>query len=483
MPLSVSCNGLYFPSEKLDNVFTVQWSRSENETLSPSSMAVFKLKCTSPQMFHVVPRYGAFLLVDPHGVPAESMEPTSIRIGLYGHGHTSKPQTNHTNDDTSALTSHVGDRNHSYRSPSLVSGATAFSRSHKQERFVIECRLVQNQPSVYAYAAQQLPREGGRVVSTNVFKELWDMVDAKLAEVTSRAHWTTTMTTLKVYMDNVVLHPDTPSPVGDDANKVVVPPTVQLVASTLPDRFAVPLSSDRLIAATLSSSSNTARASAVPSSTTTTTTTTATRRVEPTTPVQTVTASRLSDLETSVSSHVSLASTTANGKTPSLVAMRATYRDGMGHAARLSTNAMKSLEQEIHDTRRDATPADSNGGGGVDGSRNGIRNRISNVASASSTVGGGGVMVSSTAKAGAPVIAPDLTLSKSQQEHVSNSVEYDENVIMKFPLRRCASDDRSSGLALKYVLCILVGVYCIVPILRWYVMGKFEDANEADVYL
>eukprot|EP00796_Vickermania_ingenoplastis_P002167 gene2167-1336_t len=62
-----SCDTLYFTKEPLDNVVTLDYSQGSDAALQPYATAIFKVKCTAPQSFHVVPCYGAVLLRDEAG--------------------------------------------------------------------------------------------------------------------------------------------------------------------------------------------------------------------------------------------------------------------------------------------------------------------------------------------------------------------------------------------------------------------------------
>lgn len=79
MALTLSCDTLFFTKAGLDNIVTLQWSGVDS---APCSTAVFKVKCSSPQLFHVVPCYGAMLLVDERGDRPSGYKGGSITIAM-----------------------------------------------------------------------------------------------------------------------------------------------------------------------------------------------------------------------------------------------------------------------------------------------------------------------------------------------------------------------------------------------------------------
>ena len=85
MSLAASCENLYFPAEQFDNVVALKWNTNDTP-LEPNTSVIFKVKSTAPQLFHVVPRYGAILLADATGATVQnSSKATAITFGLREH--------------------------------------------------------------------------------------------------------------------------------------------------------------------------------------------------------------------------------------------------------------------------------------------------------------------------------------------------------------------------------------------------------------
>lgn len=86
MALTPSCDTLFFTKTPVENVITLQLSTTgetvTSSPLAPHSTAIFKVKCSAPQSFHVVPCYGAVLLFDGEGARPAGYKGGSLSIAL-----------------------------------------------------------------------------------------------------------------------------------------------------------------------------------------------------------------------------------------------------------------------------------------------------------------------------------------------------------------------------------------------------------------
>lgn len=81
MSLVPSCDTLYFTRSPVENLITLHYQQ-QSVPLPPFSTAVFKVKCSSPQLFHVVPCYGAVLLSNREGAKPVGYKGGNITFSL-----------------------------------------------------------------------------------------------------------------------------------------------------------------------------------------------------------------------------------------------------------------------------------------------------------------------------------------------------------------------------------------------------------------
>lgn len=82
MAVVPSCNTLYFHTEPKDNVITLVYEEVLSQPLPANSMAIFKVKCSAPHLFRVVPTYGAVLLRDGDGMKPVGYKGGDITFSL-----------------------------------------------------------------------------------------------------------------------------------------------------------------------------------------------------------------------------------------------------------------------------------------------------------------------------------------------------------------------------------------------------------------
>ncbi|KAG5511420.1 hypothetical protein JKF63_07383 [Porcisia hertigi] len=214
MTLTASCDALYFPVEPRDNIVTVQWS-AVDASLAPNTSVIFKVKCTTPQLFRALPRYGALLLTDAIGAAMPTLnQRTAIRFTL-------RPNHSGGGDDDGG--SH---RNSilSQQAASRVSRPTPSGKAY-QERFAIDYVVIKSEPLAFQRILNNFT---DAAQLTGVVKGIWSLTDSGAIP---RAHLGSQgAISLKVYMENVVLRLSDPAPAGcNEATKIVVPPEACLV--------------------------------------------------------------------------------------------------------------------------------------------------------------------------------------------------------------------------------------------------------------
>ncbi|KAG5487062.1 hypothetical protein LSCM1_07732 [Leishmania martiniquensis] len=218
MVLTASCDALYFPSEPRDNVLTLQWS-TQDAPQEPNTSVIFKVKCTAPQLFHALPRYGALLLADATGAAMSSSNQMATI--------TFSRRENHSGGDGSGGASPSAVNRQAAPTmtrPSRASSATPGGPLY-QERFAIEYVVISSEPLAFQ---QILSARADTARLTEVVKNVWSLI---ASGAIPRAHLSTQAgINLKVYMENVVLQRSDPAPSGgDEATKIVVPPEARLV--------------------------------------------------------------------------------------------------------------------------------------------------------------------------------------------------------------------------------------------------------------
>lgn len=215
MSLAVSASGIYFPDVPRDNVLQLQWreARAALTSRGPSTLVVFKLKCSFPQLFYVRPRYGVLLLLDESGMV---LEPSS-----------STPNSLHAAAETSVV---VGRREY-YQSIAKNDTATtlapASSTRRSGERFAVEYALLSGDGNTFRQIAQAL--DNYRRL-TDTVKNTWAMIDS--GTIAAARIGVRDVVSLRVYMGNVVLQESSPRP---DGKCTVVPPGVTLIPLSLQD--------------------------------------------------------------------------------------------------------------------------------------------------------------------------------------------------------------------------------------------------------
>lgn len=214
MSLEPSCSSLYFPTNvPRDNIIKLQWKDDDNasEWRKPYTMVIYKVKCTSPQLFHVLPRYGALLVADASGNPPQGFKGGNIVFAL-------KENYAQARDESPAQTT---------PSTPQSSGAGRY-----QHRFSVEYILIRNEPLVYQQVVQSL---SDQVRLTDVVKNVWSLVSANA--ITASHVGKKAALSIKAYTENVVLSADDPSPTGNEQTKVVVPKEATLMQPSLHERL------------------------------------------------------------------------------------------------------------------------------------------------------------------------------------------------------------------------------------------------------
>lgn len=133
MPLTASCSALYFGKEPRDNLITFRYSADTPLPSSPLSFVIFKIKCSTPQSFHVSPPHGSILLADEDGKPPASQPNAEIKVSF-----------------------------------SFVSSSNA-TAGH---RFLVEYCRVAEEPSWF-HSIREAAAEGSNSAMASVVKSLW----------------------------------------------------------------------------------------------------------------------------------------------------------------------------------------------------------------------------------------------------------------------------------------------------------------------
>ncbi|ORC85041.1 uncharacterized protein TM35_000381160 [Trypanosoma theileri] len=200
MALVPSCSGIYFPEPPMDNILTLAWKNKEGDVPGPYSCVVYKVKCSAPQLFYVIPRYGALLVSDGSG---KSLRPCAVNItfGL-------RPTTGDAPSEVTMSTLPP------QRRPST---SVALSAGSHQERFAIEYFLISGDRPTYERLAQVLAAESGL---TEVVRDVWEHISSTAPR--------TTPINLKVFMSGVTMDNS-----KADSGMIVVPPEAKLTRPSL----------------------------------------------------------------------------------------------------------------------------------------------------------------------------------------------------------------------------------------------------------
>jgi hypothetical protein len=221
MSLVPSCENLYFPAEPRDNVLALRWSTND-APLEPNTSVIFKVKCTAPQLFHVLPRYGAILLADATGALVQSSnKATEITFGL----RENHAGTEENNNGGGGVSPSAMNRASTARPSRASSAAPGGGGPTYQERFAIEYVVIKSEPLAFQQIFNTLADHGKL---TEVVKSMWSLV---ASGAIPRAHLGVQASiNMKVFMENVVLNKNDPAPNGgEEVAKIVVPAEARLV--------------------------------------------------------------------------------------------------------------------------------------------------------------------------------------------------------------------------------------------------------------
>ncbi|KAH9588815.1 hypothetical protein LSM04_009700 [Trypanosoma melophagium] len=204
MVLVPSCSGIYFPDTPMDNILTLTWQCNEGEAPGPYSFIVYKVKSSAPQLFYVIPRYGALLVSDASG---KSLHPSAVDItfGL-------RPTTGDAPSEITMSTLPPQRRS----SPSV-----ALSGASHQERFAIEYFLLSGDRPAYERIANVLAADGGL---TKVVRAVWEHIPSNVPRCMP--------INLKVFMSGVTMD----SSRANDG-MTVVPPEAKLTRPSLQEHM------------------------------------------------------------------------------------------------------------------------------------------------------------------------------------------------------------------------------------------------------
>ena len=235
MSLAASCENLYFPAEQFDNVVALKWNTNDTP-LEPNTSVIFKVKSTAPQLFHVVPRYGAILLADATGATVQnSSKATAITFGLREHhtgaeGEGGAGNKNGAGGAAPSTPSRVSTARTSRAASAAPNGGPAY-----QERFAVEYVMIKSEPLAFQQIFNSLTDHSKL---TEVVKNMWSLV---ASGAIPRAHLGVQASiNMKVFMVNVVMKQSDPAPVGgDETTKIVVPPEARLVSTNGQGRVSV----------------------------------------------------------------------------------------------------------------------------------------------------------------------------------------------------------------------------------------------------
>ncbi|KPA80831.1 hypothetical protein ABB37_04258 [Leptomonas pyrrhocoris] len=229
MSLSLSCDGLYFPAEPYDNITTLKWNPG-GTPLEPNTSVIFKVKCTAPQLFHVVPRYGAIPLADATGTSVQpASKATTITFGLREHHAGAEEENGAAGGNGTAVSA----MNRGAASPQASRATSAAPGGPPyQERFAVEYVMIKSEPLAFQQIFNSL---ADHRKLTEVVKNMWSLVAS--SAIPSAHMGTQASINLKVFMENVVMNRNDPAPPGrDEATKIVVPIEARLVAPNAHER-------------------------------------------------------------------------------------------------------------------------------------------------------------------------------------------------------------------------------------------------------
>ncbi|KAH8616901.1 hypothetical protein ERJ75_000416700 [Trypanosoma vivax] len=161
MTLVSSCSGLYFPTKPMDNVVTLSWKLDGNGPHAPRGVVIFKVKSSDPNLFYVMPRYGALLATDASG-NLHRLCTARTFFGLRPPSHKGNSSSSNGSPSAGLCATPL--------STGLPSALPTASRTHK-ERFAIDYRLLSADVSTYEHVEQALT--SGSLVSESV-RNLWE---------------------------------------------------------------------------------------------------------------------------------------------------------------------------------------------------------------------------------------------------------------------------------------------------------------------
>ncbi|CCW61340.1 unnamed protein product [Phytomonas sp. EM1] len=219
MPLTASCDGVYFTNPPKDNLITLTWENDATTPFIPYSFVIFKVKCTTPHMFHIHPCFGAILLSESSDTSSTNtlnngiskQQGVNIVIGLQDsylpHGHNV-----------------YGDEAVSRQTASLSS-----TKKRLQEHFVIESLIVTQDMMAFQQSVDSLH---DTIRLSHTVKRLWSLISSN--EIPRSHTRPCNAINLKVYMKNVVMHDaGFIKPGGDVTKAVVVPKSAVLIPPSL----------------------------------------------------------------------------------------------------------------------------------------------------------------------------------------------------------------------------------------------------------
>lgn len=177
MTLVPSCDTLYFTQEPKDNLITLQVNPDRSPHFSPNTTAIFKVKSSSPQSYHVVPCYGAVLLRDEKGEKPAGYKGGDITFSLI-------------------------------RKDGVIPPASAAA-----DRFCIEYYILQEEPLTYQNLSSSLSNPSQQAQAA---KSAWSLVSTSTLARNQVSQRQTIPLSVKVERDSQVLE---------------IPPTAHLVPS------------------------------------------------------------------------------------------------------------------------------------------------------------------------------------------------------------------------------------------------------------